>query len=118
MRSIIVAVIYQLGASGVAAAQSITPQQQEAIQDLANVVAANEECGFTADEGVSGAFLDRHGLRLETMAGELAFADRLNAALTSVRAAVLKDKTAFCERAWQMFGRDGSKIPGALRREI
>jgi hypothetical protein len=68
-----------LGALGVAVAQSIT-QQQEVIQDLANVVAANEECGFTADESVIGAFLDRHGLRLETMAGELAFADRLNAA--------------------------------------
>jgi hypothetical protein len=88
MRSILVAVICQLGVSGVAVAQSINPQQQEAIQDLANVVAATEECGFAADENVIEAFLDQHGLRLETMADELAFDDQLDAAIPNVQAAV------------------------------
>jgi hypothetical protein len=117
MRWIVPVVVCFLGASGTAFAQSITPEQQEAIQDLAYVVAANEECGFMADESVIGAYLDRHGLRLESMAGELAFADRLNAATASIRAIVQRDKTTFCERAWEMFGPDGSKIPGAFRGE-
>jgi hypothetical protein len=56
MRSIVPAVVCLLGTLGAAVAQSITPAQQEAIQDLAYVVAANEECGFAADENVIEAF--------------------------------------------------------------
>jgi hypothetical protein len=85
---------------------------------LANVIAASEACGFTADVSVVEAFLDRHGFRLETMGDEHAFDDRLDAGIVSARAAVRKDRATFCKRAWEMFGPNGSKIPGALRREI
>jgi len=48
MRWTVPAVVCLLDASVTAVAQSFTPAQQEAIQDLAYVVAAIEECNFTA----------------------------------------------------------------------
>jgi hypothetical protein len=107
-----------LGALGAAVARSITPAQREAIQNLAYVVAANEECDFTADESVVTVYLKGEGLDLGVMGGDPTFADHIDAAMAEARGAVQKDKTTFCARTWEMFGRDGSKIPGALRREI
>jgi hypothetical protein len=99
-----------LGALGAAVAQSITPTQQQAIRDLAYVVAANEECDFTADESAINVYLKGEGLDLGIIGGDPTFADRIDAAMVEARGAAQKDKATFCARTWEMFGKDGGKI--------
>jgi hypothetical protein len=118
MRCTVIVLICSIGASGSAVAQSITLEQQQAVQDLAHLVAASEECDFAADEQVIDAYARRQGLDLETIGADPSLADPIEAALDEAREAAQQDQPTFCQRAWEMFGKDGQRIPGALRQSV
>ncbi len=115
MRQAAVAAMLSLLTSSYALAQGVTPEQQQALSELAIIALANEACEMEGQEGPINAYLVSHGFREEDKDSE-AIGTAFENEVEQVASAAQQDTEGFCDRAWALYGDEGTAARGLLKR--